>query len=123
MDPELGGDPRLVFIFREPQEPVICGAEKASLEPPRALPSASSDACLQSISPSCRAGDLHPECAASQPRHSEGPRSTPGSGPPPALSGNARLLLLQKLGKLPLHRHLLSMARVQEGLAVGTDGC
>lgn len=41
---QLTGDQRLVFIFREPQEPVICGAEKTNTEPPRALASAHSDA-------------------------------------------------------------------------------
>lgn len=38
-----------------------------------------------------RAGDRHPECAASRPGRTEGPRSPPppGSAPPPALSVNA----------------------------------
>lgn len=103
MDPWLGGDQRLVFTFREPQEPVICGAEKTNPEHPRALASAHSDGPQQPISSGHRADDLHP--ARAQWRS----RSAPLASPAPTLFGvcHARLLLLQKPGEFLLWAPLL----------------
>lgn len=51
MDLQPSVDQRLVFILREPREPVISGVEKAIPEL-RALVPACSDACPQSLSQS-----------------------------------------------------------------------
>lgn len=73
MDLQPSVDQRLVFILREPQEPVISGVEKAIPELLRAwyLPALMP---VRSISPSPRTGGgLHLEWEASSSGHSVGP--------------------------------------------------
>lgn len=102
MDLQPGVDQRLVFILREPREPVISGVEKAIPEL-RALVSA------HSLSP--------PRREASSSGHSVGPSC-------PALSCVylARLLPLQQTREAPAtHRHLSCVASAQEGWVLGSN--
>lgn len=71
MDLQPSVDQRLVFILREPQEPVISGVEKAIPELLRYLPALMP---VRSLPPSPRTGGgLHLEWEASLPGHRVGP--------------------------------------------------